>query len=285
MNKLSDLGHQLVRDMSNRHGFSNDAVTHMLIAVQNGNGSMAQFNHQEFGGGGQWMAGGMLMLGDMFNSQLKWRVQNLCDDLANALSNHQSGALVGSFQSQSQNGSHQQNQRSGSHGAQNKLFAPDPESNWWPQHLGQPNASGSQNNCSYAYFGDISRLAVKTGTSVWVYDTQNHQIGGFSQQQSGDGSISFSSQFGYVHLSSLPVVMKDGMTVEVQSANVPNPPANPTASAAPSNQTPTASSTSVNSKPGESAIDALERLGSMRDKGYITEQDFLQKKSELLGRI
>lgn len=279
MNKLSDLGHQLVRDMSNRHGFSNDAVTHMLIAVQNGNGSMAQFNHQEFGGGGQWMAGGMLMLGDMFNSQLKWRVQSLCEDLANALSNHQSGALVGSFQSQSQNGSHHQNQRSGGHAPQNNLFAPDPQSNWWPQHLGQPNASGSQNNCSYAYFGDINRLAVKTGNSVWVYDTQNHQIGGFSQQQSGDGTISFSSQFGYVRLSSLPVVIKDGIAVQMQSTNMPS---NATTSPNPS---PEVKPSAMTSKASESAIDTLERLGSMRDKGYITEEDFLQKKNELLNRI
>lgn len=225
------------------------------------------------------MAGGMLMLGDMFNSQLKWRVQSLCEDLANALSNHQSGALVGSFQSQSQNGSHHQNQRSGGHAPQNNLFAPDPQSNWWPQHLGQPNASGSQNNCSYAYFGDINRLAVKTGNSVWVYDTQNHQIGGFSQQQSGDGTISFSSQFGYVRLSSLPVVIKDGIAVQMQSTNMPS---NATTSPNPS---PEVKPSAMTSKASESAIDTLERLGSMRDKGYITEEDFLQKKNELLNRI
>lgn len=283
MNQLSDQGHQLVQDLSNRHGFSTDAVTHMLIAVRNGNGSMAQFNHQEFGGSGQWMAGGMLMLGDMLNSQLKWRVQSLCEELANAVANHQSGNFGGSFQSQSQNGNYNQNQRAGSHGGQNSLFVPDPESNWWPQHLGSPTASGSQNNCSYAYFGNINRLAVKTGSSVWVYDTQNHHIGGFSQQQAGDGSISFSSQFGYVNLSSLPVVMKDGVSVGQQNTNPSN-----ASSSGSSNPAPTSTSQeprNANPAPGESVLDTLERLGSMRDKGYITDDDFNQKKQDLLSRI
>jgi hypothetical protein len=38
---------------------------------------MAQFNHPEFAGSGQWMQGGMLMLGDMFNHALKGRVDAL----------------------------------------------------------------------------------------------------------------------------------------------------------------------------------------------------------------
>jgi hypothetical protein len=49
---------------------------------------------------------------------------------------------------------------------------------------------------------------VSTGGSVWVYDTQDHQIGGFSQQQGGGSSITFSSQFGTVDLATLPVVSR-----------------------------------------------------------------------------
>jgi Short C-terminal domain len=41
---------------------------------------------------------------------------------------------------------------------------------------------------------------------VTVYDTQDHQISGFSQQQPGSGSLSFSSQVGGVDVSRLPVV-------------------------------------------------------------------------------
>jgi hypothetical protein len=46
----------------------------LLQALVNSNGTMAQFNHWELGGGGQWMRGGMTMVGDMFNYGLKSKV-------------------------------------------------------------------------------------------------------------------------------------------------------------------------------------------------------------------
>ena len=51
-------------------------------ALQRGWGSMAQFNHPEFGGYGQWMRGGMTMVGDMFNASLRNRVDALALDLS-----------------------------------------------------------------------------------------------------------------------------------------------------------------------------------------------------------
>ena len=50
---------------------------------------MAQFNCPELGGSGQWMSGGMAMVGDMFNHGLKNTVDNLCAELSNALVNTQ----------------------------------------------------------------------------------------------------------------------------------------------------------------------------------------------------
>ena len=104
MRQLSPQGQQVVNDLSQRHGFSQDAVAHMMFAVLNGNGGMAQFSHWEFGGSGQWMRGGMLMLGDMFNHGLKGRVDSLCHDIANMLANQPGLLQAGSFQSQSQSG-------------------------------------------------------------------------------------------------------------------------------------------------------------------------------------
>ena len=43
---------------------------------------MAQFSHPEFGGSGQWMAGGAIMISDMFNNALKARVDALCNELS-----------------------------------------------------------------------------------------------------------------------------------------------------------------------------------------------------------
>src|ERR1019366_10379006 len=85
MPPLTSEGQRVVEQLAQSSGFSPDSVTHMLVAVLHGNGSMAQFGHPEFGGNGQWMRGGMLMVGDMFNSNLKARVDSLCNDIANIL--------------------------------------------------------------------------------------------------------------------------------------------------------------------------------------------------------
>ncbi|MGH8499531.1 MAG: SHOCT domain-containing protein [Methylococcales bacterium] len=269
MQQLTSEGQRIVAEVAQRHGFSQDAVSHMLFAVLNGNGSMAQFNHYEFGGSGQWMQGGMLMLGDMFNHALKGRVDSLCYEISTILARQPGLLRSGSFQSQTQSGGARQDQVSGSPLGQSTLFIPDPKTNWWPSELGSPNASGSQNNVQYAYFAGARRLAVKTGGEVWVYDTQNHQIGGFSQQQGGVGSIGFSSQFGNVDLSSLPIVSRNGQAV--------GPPQKP-ASAAPA-------ASSASSTGSADIFSALERLGDLKAKGILSDEEFGAKKAELLSRL
>ena len=42
---------------------------------------MAQFSHADFGGMSQWSLG-MSMVGDMFNTQLKAKLDALCTDIA-----------------------------------------------------------------------------------------------------------------------------------------------------------------------------------------------------------
>jgi hypothetical protein len=256
MMQLTSEGQRVVNQLSQSSGFSSDAVTHMLSAVLNGNGSMAQFSHPEFGGGGQWMRGG-----------LKSRVESLCNEIANVLSREPGLFRTGSFQSQSQSGNGSQHQAAGGMQGQSSLFVPDPRSNWWPVELGSPNATGSQNNLKYAYFAGARRLAVDSGGDVWVYDTQDHQIGGFSQQQGSGGSIQFGSQFGTVSLSSLPVVSRNGQPV-------PNAPA-PIPTSAPSPSSPLEGS----------IFTAIERLGDLKAKGFISDQEFAVKKAELLARL
>lgn len=311
---LSPAGSQLVSDLSQRHGVSTDAATHMLLAVYHGNGSMAQFSHPEFGGSGQWMRGGMTMVSDLFNNQLKCKVDNICSDISNELANHQQTPFSGSFQSQSQSGSHNQAQASGGQGAvgsPNSLFVADPVSQWWPAELGNPTAIGSQNSVRYAYFAPIRRLAVTTGGTAWVYDTLDHQIGGFSQQQGGGSSITFSSQYGTVDLSTLPVVSRDGVpqgsaasgpsnsqgqsVSQGQFGAPPQPePAAPSStgdtgdngarqcdSAGPSATAPATSGTVDK----DDVIGTLERLGDLVEKGYLSEEEFATKKAELLSRL
>ena len=70
-----------VMDIARRHRFSPEAVEILLAALASGGGGMAQFHHPELGGSGQWMRGGMLTLGDMWNDELKGRVNRVLSEL------------------------------------------------------------------------------------------------------------------------------------------------------------------------------------------------------------
>ena len=85
MPQLTDQGLQKINDLAQRYGVSTDAVMALLQAVLNGNGTMAQFEHRELGGAGQWMPGGMTMVGDMFNHDLKAKVDGLCSRFPDTL--------------------------------------------------------------------------------------------------------------------------------------------------------------------------------------------------------
>src|SRR5260370_9003865 len=70
-----------IADIAQRHGLSREAVLSMLFALRAGGGTMAQFSVPELGGSGQWMRGGMTMVGDMFDNPLKARVDALFNQL------------------------------------------------------------------------------------------------------------------------------------------------------------------------------------------------------------
>lgn len=69
MSRLSPEGHRVIEDVALGTGFSPAAVTSMLFSVMAGRGGMAQFNHRGFGGSGQWMFGGAIMISDMFSGR------------------------------------------------------------------------------------------------------------------------------------------------------------------------------------------------------------------------
>lgn len=264
MQRLTDVGENLVGDIASRYGLSRDAVIHMLVAVNNGGGSMAQFSCPELGGSGQWMRGGMTMVGDMFNHGLKATVDNLCNELANVLANNQVFPVVP---------------------------AGTPGSNqWWPVDLGAPFSSGAQNNIRYAVFPQ--RLAVELNGQVSVYDTLNHNISGVSQQQGGDTSLTFSSQYGTVAVSSLPLIKGAGIAPAPQTNFAVPPPAEyfQQPSNAPSPQQPAQyiPESSANISPQQDINGALELLGKLaqlRDAGALTEEEFNSKKARILDRI
>ncbi len=309
MRQLSPAGEQTINDIAQRHGYSPEAVRSMLESVINGNGSMAQFNHPEFAGSGQWMRGGMIMVSDMFNNQLKGRIDSLCNELSRLIANQPELVRSGSFQSQSQGGqaqanysgggSQQQQSGSGPMGPVSLFVAPAPgtSGDWWPGDLRAPNSVGSQNGSRYAHFAQARRLAIEANGHVTVYDTLDHQISGFSQQQSVGGSMSFNSQYGLIDVASLPVISVDGVARNTPAPATPvstpsntpvsNPVSTPGAApvSAPSNAPANPSPVSQGSTPSSDIFATIEKLADLFGKGVLTKEEFETKKAELLSRL
>jgi len=289
MPQLSLAGVKCVQDIAQRHGFSFDAVQSMLDSVINGNGSMAQFSHPEFGGSGQWMQGGMTMIGDMFNNNLKGRVDNLCSELARLILNQPDLIRTGSFQSQSQGGNTAYNGfgGGGSDGSNpNSLFAPAPP-DWWGPELKWPNSSGGQNGMRYAWFSQAHRLAIESNGQVIIYDTLDHQIGGVSQQQSGGYSVTFSSQYGYVDLSRLPVISINGQPplAPPAPAFTPSYSNNNSTNFTPANNAPVSNNSPAYSAGDNDIFANIEKLAALQSRGILSEQEYAAKKAELLSRL
>jgi len=271
MQDLTTAGNQAVESLAQRYGLSTDAVRTMLSAVNAGGGTMAQFYHPELGGGGQWMRGGMTMVGDMFNHGLKATVDNLCNELSNLLSSQQIFAPLPSS--------------SGSRGGFGS------SNSWWPSELGSPSSSGGQNDSRYAYFPSAQRLAIDRAGQVTLYDTLDHQIGGVQQQQGGpSGSLSFSSQRGTFTVDSLPIVSGGNQFVPEppvsQAPPVYQQPAYQQPEPSYSQQPSYAQSSSTGQPQGQTDIlSALERLGELHHRGILSDDEFRSKKAELLARL
>lgn len=265
MQQLSAQGQQFIQGLAQRYGISTDAAISMLYAVMNGNGTMAQFSHPELGGSGQWMQGGMTMVGDMFNYGLKAKVDGLCSEISNQLMNQ-----PGYFQP-----AQSQFQSSGNAPGVNLFVSAAAAGQWWPGDLGSPSSTGGQNNVRYAVFPGSRRLVVDIGGQVTVYDTLDNQIGGVSQQQGGNDSMTFSSQYGTIAVSSLPVISINGYLQQQPQQNFLAPA--PNFNEAPTQQAPTAQEGDVFAK--------IERLADLFQKGILTEQEFTNKKMELLSQL
>src|SRR6478752_6362268 len=82
---LTAAGESAVADIAARYRVSDGAVRTLLDAVIRGGGAMAQFSHPELGGNGQWMRGGMTMVGDMFNPGLQSTVSGICSELSSQM--------------------------------------------------------------------------------------------------------------------------------------------------------------------------------------------------------
>ena len=149
------------------HGVSAGAIATLADALSRSQGRAAQFSHPELGGMGQWMAGGMLMIGDMFNHELKAKVDRLCHAVAAEIAKSPR-----------------------SDGRDTLQWAADPIG-WWPPNFGTPAAAGAQNAMRYAFFPATKRLAIDDNGTVSFYDTGEFYLTGVSQQQGDTQTLTF----------------------------------------------------------------------------------------------
>ena len=266
-----------IADIARRHGLSREAVLAMLWALHVGGGTMAQFSIPELGGSGQWMQGGMTMVGgNLFDNALKVRVDALCSELAQLL-------------------------------ATTAVFPPS--ANWWPANLGVPSAVGGQNTVRYAIFPSTRRLAIQIDGVTKVFDTGDHHIGGVQQQQQGGGgvqqqqqggggvqqqqpggaygSVTFTSQFGTFDVSSLAEVGTHRMTETPAAAPAPHHQSQYQSQPAPQFAPQTQAPEPASGASGDPAaiVAAIESLAGLHERGIVSDEEFAAKKAELLGRL
>lgn len=162
-------------DLAARTGLSEPALRALYEALQRGRGTQAQFNHPELGGMGQWMRGGMVMIGDMFNSALAAKVANACSLLADtAASTPPPGVPFREAE------------------------------RWWPAELGDPSSSAAQNRFAYAFFPSAGRLAVRTDDgTINLYDVSGLGVQGMGAQS---GTLVVQTASGPRTLETLPRV-------------------------------------------------------------------------------
>ena len=177
----------LVDRMAKKHSVSPAAAGVVLAALRSGGGRMAQFSHADFGGMSQWSPC-MSMVGDMFNTQLKAKLDALCTDIAAHLDASETA------------------DRARSEGDEVSYRSQTRTEDWWPAGFGRPGAVGAQNDLRYAVFPETRRLVIDDRGALSVYDTGSHRIFGVAQAQSAHRTLTFTSQDGLVRIADLPRV-------------------------------------------------------------------------------
>jgi len=235
------------------HGFSFVAVLCLHRALAAGNG-MAQFSHPELGGLGQWAGGGMTMIGEMGNPGLRRRVGALCVELAALQPALDLGCAIS-------------DPTEGGFGADRiaEPGAPTPAPRqWWPAGLGIPSSSGVQGEVAYAWFPYACRLAVRQSDRLAVYNTSGHSITGLDG--TARGGRSDDERHSRTCRSCSTGRRRCGSPGQrgVRSAG--------------------AAVSSALSCPDD-PLAMIDRLAELRASGVLTDQEFVAKKTELLGRL
>lgn len=161
---------EVIRELASEHGVTLGTVAMLLHGLQATGGNQVQFNIPELGGMGQWQPS-MVMVGDMFNHELKAKVDQLCTVLA---------------------------------GLSRQL--PREVAEPMGTLLGQTPATfkGSQSDFEYTYYADGNRLVIYHEGKNTNYDTTGYPLTGVQQaQDSSSKHLGFTYPGGTVEIKDL----------------------------------------------------------------------------------
>lgn len=285
---------QKLTELTQKYQLSEHAIMVLWQALIKGNGKMAQFNHPELGGVGQWLPGGLTMISDMSNSYLKMVIDNLCGELSILIQEDYFNPIKWN-EPLSPQGSRQQQQQSQGNIDNSEIVKAQPFNYgpWWPIELGAPTLSGSQNGLLYAYFAHKQRLVLEKQGEIFVYNSLHHQIIGVSQQQSSSGQLLlFTSPDGTFAVTDLPLVSSFTRPVHEPSAKESNPHTDIIAKAEKIKEMLPRAALKIEplTKPADESpqpdiFSTIKKLAELKDQGIISEQEFEAKKTELLSRL
>jgi Short C-terminal domain len=285
---------QKLTELTQKYQLSEHAIMVLWQALIKGNGKMAQFNHPELGGVGQWLPGGLTMISDMSNSYLKMVIDNLCGELSILIQEDYFNPIKWN-EPLSHQGSRQQQQQSQGNIDNSEIVKAHPFNYgpWWPIELGAPTLSGSQNGLLYAYFAHKQRLVLEKQGEIFVYNTLHHQVIGVSQQQSSSGQLLvFTSPDGTFAVADLPLVSSFTRSVHEPSVKESNQHTDIIAKAEKIKEMLPRAAPKIeplikpaDESPQPDIFSTIKKLAELKEQGIISEQEFEAKKTELLSRL
>ncbi|MDJ1500882.1 hypothetical protein [Xanthocytophaga agilis] len=171
------------KEIAAKYHVSEETVKVLLYGLRLSGGTQVQFNIPELGGMGQWQSG-MVMIGDMFNSSLKDKVNQICTELAVWIRNSDA---------------HAETQILPDH---HRATADKSTTKATPTR--SASFQGSQNGLHYAYYASENVLEIDDNGKKAKYDTTGYQLTGVQQSQDNSSqSVSFTHPGGTLRLKDL----------------------------------------------------------------------------------